>query len=53
MMTWWAVWMALMRSERAMIAFCPVSSEEVRVGTVSVFSWKTKQERRETISEGV
>jgi hypothetical protein len=30
----------------------PVSRLCVRLGTVSVFSWKTKAERRATISAG-
>ena len=36
----------------AIIVSFPVSRCGVRVGSMSVFSWKTKAERRATISSG-
>lgn len=35
-----------------MIVFMPRSSEEDRLGMVSVFSWNTKQDSKATISAG-
>jgi hypothetical protein len=51
--TWCRVWISLTFSEILIMAAVPRSREAVRVGSVSVFSWKTKQERRATISSGV
>ena len=36
-----------------MMVSIPVVREGVRLGTVSVFSWKTKEDSKATISSGV
>jgi hypothetical protein len=51
-MTWCKVWILLTFSEISTILAIPRSSEAVYVGSTSVFSWKTKAERRATISSG-
>jgi hypothetical protein len=52
-MTWCRVWISFTFSDIATMAATPRVRDAVSVGSTVVFSWKTKQESRETISSGV